>query len=986
MGLVTLIPGVRPTGNLTAIEASALGSFAASLGGGAPSANSALVDGVAADELAFGQITISPSVDATEEFRIVTHNASAEFGHTGGGVVSIVTKSGTNEIHGALFEFVRNRDLNANNFFSNRVGTPRSPLTYNDYGLAVGGPVVLPKVYDGHNKTFFFFNWEQFKQRTLSQAFRTVPSDLQKQGNFSQTLTAQGQPITIYDPTTTVPNPATPGSYIRQPFPGNIIPSSRINSVAKAVLAYYPEPNLPGTAFAHANNFFGQGSQPLNKNILGGRVDHYFTPTRRLFTRYTFDTTFSGVANIFGNIAEINTSNINYIRHSAVLGYTDTITPTLLFEGRLGYNDYHTPRVNRSLGFDLSTIGLPGALNSQVQQQIFPYFGLSDVSPIGSSAGDEINKRDSVYSAEGSLTWIHSRHTLKLGGETRFYRGFDNQLVSLDDLTYNFNRSFTQGPNPNVAASNSGYDFASFLLGAPASGDAARSADATYSEHFFGLYVQDDWKLLPRLTLNLGVRWEYESPFTDSYDAISNFNPGEQASVGGIPFRGALQFVGQNGVSSGDRTPQWLQFAPRIGFAFQLSPDTVIRAGYGMFFLPITGITSRLGQTGFAITTNMITSPDGGLTPVNGVMSNPFPQGIALPPGSSEGAATAIGTAVVANPRSLTGGYSQQWMFNVERTLFRNWLLEAGYEGNKGVSLPVTYAFGHLPQQDLALGTKLQQLVPNPYAAVVTSGPLSLSQVTLATLLNTYPQFLSVSGLENWGNSMYHALTVRLERRFSSGISLLAAYSYSKNIDDSLRGSFSAGGSTTVQNWDNLAAERSVSSINLPQRFVLSSSYALPFSKVSNRVVRMLAGGWQLNGILTLQSGDPIAVTQNTPAFGGSRPNAIGNPAPANQSINDWLNLAAFSPAGPFTYGDGPRNLPSTRTDWLKDLDFSILRVFPIRERVQLQFRAEATNLTNTPTFGAPAANISAANFGVITAINTNTAPRQVQFGAKVTF
>jgi outer membrane receptor protein involved in Fe transport len=984
MGLTSLIPGVRPTANLGAIERSGLNSLNASIGGGAPSANNSLVDGVAADEGFFGQITISLSVDATEEFRIITHNASAEFGHTGGGVVNVTSKAGTNDFHGALFEYFRNRELNANDFFANRVGSPRAQFNYNNFGAAVGGPVLIPKTYNGRNKTFFFFNWEEYKQRTSSQTFRTVPTDLQRKGDFSQTLTAQGAPITIYDPITTRPDPSRAGSYLRDAFPGNVIPASRLNPVALKVMAYYPGANQPGTKFAQANNFFGVASSPIDKLLLGLRGDHYFTPTRRAFARVTRDKTPQGLANYFGNIAEPNTSDITFIRNSAVIGYSDSIRPTLLFEGRLGYNDYQTPRKNRSRGFDVTTIGLPGSLNPQLQQPIFPLFNIGDVTAIGSSPGDDIRKANRTFSGSGGVTWVHGAHISKFGGEARLYRGFDSQLTG-DVLTFNFDRGFTQGPNPNTASSAAGFGLASFLLGTPSSGNATRADTVAYSERYMALYAQDDWKLTPKLTLNGGLRWDYQSPFTDRYNGITNFDPATKFTSNGIPMVGALVFPGQNGLPTGDREARMPDFAPRLGVSYQIIPKTVIRAAYGLFYLPITGLSSRLGQTGFSINSAMTTSSDGGLTPLN-TISNPYPAGIALPVGSTQGPLTGLGTSVSANPRSLGGGYSQQWSFDIEREFAGKWLLQVGYTGNRGVSLPVNYAYHHLPQDDLKFGTQLQQLVSNPYAGIITTGPLSLSQVTMATLLQTYPQFLGVSGLENWGNSIYHALTVRFEKRFSSGLSFLAAYTYSKTIDDSLRGSFAAGGSNSVANWDNLRAERAISSIDLPQRLVISTSYQLPFDKVNNRALRYVARGWQLNGILTLQSGDPIAVTQNTPTFGSFRPNAVGDPTNSDPTIDHWLNLAAFTAAPAFTFGNAPRNLPRTRTDGYQNLDFSIFRVFTVRENMRLQFRGEAINLTNTPTFGAPGANINSSSFGVITSISSNATPRQLQLGLKLAF
>lgn len=985
MALAGLVPGVRPTQNLGNIAASAVGSSAASIGGGAPSANASLVDGVAADEVGFGGIMISLSVDATEEFRIVTHNASAEYGHSGGGVIAVVSKSGTNTLKGSLYEFFRNKVLNANNYFSNRTGAPRPVFIYNNYGVAVGGPVSIPKVYEGKDKTFWFFNWERFQQQTLAQGFRTVPTALQKQGDFSSTLDSQGRMITVYDPSTTRSNPAQAGTYLRDPFAGNRIPANRISPVAAAVAPYYPSANTAGVALTQAQNYFGQDTQVLTKNVYGIKIDHNFTPTRRVFGRYTYDTAPRKEPNLFGNLAEPGTSDIAFGRHSAAAGYTQSITPTLLFEGKLGFNRYTTPRVTRSFGFDVGKIELPSSLNAQMQIPLFPRFSISDVNVIGAAPDDQIIKANDTYSANGSVTWIRSSHTVKMGGEARLYRNFDSQFLGPNVLGFNFTRGFTQGPNPNVAAANAGYGFASFLLGAHASGDANRASTVAYSVPYYGFFIQDDWKVSPRLTLNLGLRWDLQRPYTDRFDTISNFDPAISHNVDGVPLVGGLIFPGNGGLARGDREMRYRDFSPRFGVSYQFDKRTVIRSSYGIFYLPITGISTRQGVSGFSIQSPMTTSADGGLTPLYN-LSNPLPSGITVPPGPSQGLRTGLGTSVSGNLRGLWGGYSQQWSLNVQREIPGNWIVEIGYSGNRGVSLPANRAFRYLPASQLSLGTALQELVDNPYAPIIKTGPLSLAKVTRGTLLNRYAQYTGASGYDNWANSIYHALTARIERRFTNGLALLAAYTFSKTIDDNLRGAFGAGGDNSIQNWDDLRRERAISTVDLPQRLVVSATYELPFFRQSTKWLRNTLGGWQMNGIMTLQSGNPISITAPAPAFGGFRPNASADPNPDNQNIERWFNPGAFATIAPFTFGNLGRVLPRTRTDGLQQLDFSLLKAFWITERIQLQLRGEATNFTNTPTFGAPGSVFTAGDFGVVRSLNALNGPRQIQIGLKLSF
>jgi hypothetical protein len=438
----------------------------------------------------------------------------------------------------------------------------------------------------------------------------------------------------------------------------------------------------------------------------------------------------------------------------------------------------------------------------------------------------------------------------------------------------------------------------------------------------------------------------------------------------------------------GNRNTPYNDFGPRVGLAYQLSPKTVLRASYGIFYLPTTGLYITLGSTGFSSQNSIVTSTDGGLTPY-GSLSNPFPNGIVLPSGSSLGALTGVGTNVAGNLRSLGTGYSQQWDFNIQRQLPFQWTLELGYIGNRGVHLQADRSFNYLPASALSLGSQLQQLVPNPYAPLVGIGSLSQPQVPLASLLTAYPQFTAVTALDNWASSTYHAATVRLERRFADGFTALVSYTFSKLLDNNLgngENGFNDSGSNSVQNWNNLRAEKAVSSINQPQRLVISGTYQLPFGKSGNRLYRGIAGGWQANTIASFLSGNPISVTANSPAYGGNRPNVVGDPSLGNPTVNDWLNRAAFVNIPAFTYGNAPRNLPNTRTQALVSVDASLFKDARLTERLSLQFRAEAFNVTNTTTLGTPDGNINSSTFGAITSLRTNTAPRNLQFGIKLYF
>jgi hypothetical protein len=728
------------------------------------------------------------------------------------------------------------------------------------------------------------------------------------------------------------------------------------------------------------------GSSPLDKQIFGLRLDQYLTPTRRVAGRYTWDKTVQGIPNFFGNIAEPQTSNLPLQRHSAFVSYSDALRPNLLIDARAGLNMYLPARITRSYGFDLTTLDMPARLNPLMQVPSFPAISMTDASGLGVT-GDQLLQSNKSFSYLGSLTWISGKHTFKFGNENRVYQF--NNTQNAQGMTLSFSRGFTQGPNPNTAGAASGFGIASLMLGTPSAGTIGIGAPVTETEKNFALYAMDDWKLTPSLTLNLGLRWEYEGAITDRFNAISNFDPNVVSTVNGLTLRGGLEFPGVNGLPRGHRDAEWTDFQPRVGLAWQLAPRTVVRGGYGVSFLPTTGLYVGLLQSGFTLSTPMVTSLDGGFTP-NETLANPFPNGELQPIGSSQGALSLLGQSVNGNLRNIRRGYSQQWSLSLQREFRGNWLIEAGYMANRGVHLPGLVTFDYLPQKYQALGTQLQQLVPNPYYGTISSTfALGQPQVPQASLLMTYPQFSGASGYATMADSIYHAATLRVEKRFSAGLSLLMSYTFSKLIDDNqgAGGSgFTDSGDEGVRDWGNIAAERSVSSNDLPQRLTILASYELPFGKKGPAYVKQILGGWQLNVLSLFQSGETIAVFQNSAAYGSNKPNVVGNPTLSNPTIDMWLNKAAFVDAPAFTYGNVARNLPRTRTDPWKNADLSLMKNFSFRERFKLQFRAEAFNFTNTPIFGNPGNNIDSGSFGTVTSYATNATARNIQLALKLTF
>jgi hypothetical protein len=1002
MGLANLVPTVKGMGFFGQQVLTSWRIGAVNIGGGQPLSSAFLLDGVPNDKMgdAAGANTYL-TTDSTEEFKVITNSMSAEFGRTGGGVVSVISKAGTNEYHGSLFDYLQNNKLNANDFFSNRSGVPLAPIQQNQWGGSVGGHII-------RNKLFFFGNFEGFNQNISQSELVTSPTAEERAGNFSQTFAANGQLITIYDPLTTVLNPNGSGTYLRQPFPGNTIPSDRISQISKGVWAMYPASNLPGLPITHTQNLYLQGKAPTDRQTGGVRVDYNLNQNRRLAVRYTRDVLNESVptGNYFKNVLD-NDKPIVYVpRHSGMVQYNETITPTLLLDIRSGINrdyDHGLPGSDvgryKDVGFDLSTLGFPAALIKQLQTGpsaagLFPQLAISDLAVGGTGAGlgspGPGFRAAYTWGNSASITKILHSHTIKTGYQYTYYAG---NPYDRTPMNFTFNRGFTQGPNPTVASTTSGFGLASLELGMPASGTATYVSSREFSERDHSVFVQDDWKATRKLTLNLGLRWEYQGPFTDRYNEMTNFEPSVPAGiqVPGFGLTGALVFPGVNGLPRGVVDASRKHFGPRLGFAYQALSKLVMRGAYGITYVPEKGILAP-ASTGFGSTTSMNTSLDNGLTPYN-TIDNPFPDGLVLPTGSSLGLKTGLGTSIAGQLRHVLPGYVQQWNFTLQYSPWANWLFETAYLGNKGTHLQTLQGFNldQIAPQYLTLGNALNDRIPNPFYGLIASGPLSTQTVARQQLLLPYPQYVGVSG--GWtynGDSIYHALALKVDKRFSNGFTVLASYTITKLID----GVTGPGGAlrtngppeTGVVNWYNLRAERAKSIYDIPQRLIFTGLWEVPFFQhAAHAWQRQVLGGWNANAILTIQSGQTIALQSGS---GSQRPNVVSGVSDkvANQTLNQWFNPTEFVPPAPFTYGNAGRTLPDVMSDGMFSLDFSLYKTFSITERFQLKVKGEAYNLTNTPTFDVPGRDVTSQTFGVVSSTALNPRPRAIQLSLRLTF
>ncbi len=998
--LAMLVPGVRASTGVNNLPVDQISTIAYSINGQRASANEFLLDGAPNTAASSNQPVVNLNPDAVQEFKVETNNFSAEYGRAAGGVFNVVSRSGTNDVHFSLYEFLRNDKLNANDWFANLGGKARPPFKFNQFGGTFGGPVSIPKLYGGRNKTFVFANVELVRFIQGITFTGTVPTADQLRGDFGSTRNAAGAVIAMYDPATTRANPSGAG-FLRTAFPGNLIPASRFDPVSRNMLRFFPAPNAAGNAITGVNNYARTDGNIVNKDTISFRVDHNVNDRNRIFFRYSYDDTPFLRASPYGpdNVASPAIGPQTFTRQNAIIEDTHTFSPTLLATVRYSVTRLVNNRKPFSFGFDLTTLGLPAYLRDV--GGIYTSFpavnitGLGVTGSISNVAGgtalgltDGIDLYDTPHAAQANLTRNFSKHTLKFGGEYRAII-FNNVQGNARDFT--FAPQWTQGPNPAQSSAAAGNGFATFLLGVP-SGNLGTVPAVAQKISYKSLFVQDTFRVTGSLTINMGMRYDLESPRTDRFNQLTNFDYQAKPplTAPGLELRGALSFPGVNGLPRTNASTDRNNFAPRVGLAFRLTPKTLLRTGAGIFYAASTGIgtgAAAFGTSGFGATTAVVTSLDG-VTPI-ARFNDPLPGGRVQPTGSSQGAATLLGQAVGYFDRGAKIPYSAQWNFNIQRELPGSAVLEIGYAASRGLAQSQNRVWNQLPESALALGDALRQQVNNPFFGQIAVGALSQRTVSRAQLLRPYPHFDAVTAQNaSWATSTYHALEARYEKRYSKGFSTLVSYTFSKLMDTGT-GAFSGEvlGTGGFQNNHNLAAEWGSSALDQTHRIAINAMYELPFAKSAGAAVRALFGGWQLGGIWMAFSGGPLGVgsqVNNTFSQGGAqRPDWNGvNPALANPGPQRWLDSSVFVNPAPYKFGNAPRTFNGTRSHASRQLDITLSKTARIREKFELQFRSEFFNISNTPRFAPPNESFGNPQFGVVSA-QTNQS-RIVQFALKL--
>ncbi len=945
-----------------------------------------------------------PPVDIVAEMKVQTTAFDASVGQTEGGAVSLTLKSGTNQFHGTGYYNKLAPELNANLFFSNRTGQPIAPLEYNRWGTSATGPVILPKLYNGRNRTFYMYGYEGIKETRTRGGVNTVPTAEQREGDLSGLLKISSN-YQIYDPFTRVA--VAGGRFQENPIPGNIIPKSRISPIATNILKYYAMPNTTGTV--DGGNNLNQPNLPEVANYYSHtwRLDHNITDRWRTFGRVAWYNRNSTYSNYFDNV-----STGEWFWFHSIAGAFDhvyTFSPTLVMNVRYGYNRFIRD-VNRDpagIGFDLTSLAFPKTWNDAIPGDIrrFPYININGYY---GTNGTVLWRPQDTHEYAIAFNKIKGAHSIKIGSEYRIYtkNQINPDISSTGQLV--FDTTYTRGPLDNASAAPRGQGLAAFLLGVLSNGGGIdRRANFKEYNNMFAVHVQDDWKVGRKLTLNLGLRYETESPLEDKWDrSIRGFdnnaqlaitaaakaayaaNPIPELPVSQFNPIGGVTFAGVNSQPSGVWNRDANNLMPRIGFAYSINDKTVIRGGYGIFYTFMGIRRGDVIQSGFSFTTQVTATQDSGLHFIADI-KNPFPNGAIEPPGASLGPNTFVGQGVSFFEPDVKTPYGQRWQVSIQRELPKRLVLEVDYVGDRGVALETTRDLNALPLQylskspsrDNTTNSFLTANVANPFAGLVPTAPgRNGATVSRQSLLVRYPQFTSVSVNTNQGYSSYHSGAIRIEKRMSKGLQLQAGYTFSKFME-----------ATGYLNGGDAMPAYVISDQDYPHRFNASFIYELPIGRgkailgsaggFSNAVL----GGWQVQGIYVWQSG-PALGFGNAIYYRGDLKDVV---LPSSErTIDRWFDTSGFEKNSSLQLVSNVRVL-SARFGAIRgpnpnNWDLSTIKNTKITEKVKLQFRAEFLNAMNHPFFNTPSTSPSDSAFGTIS--STRGYARRIQLGIKVLY
>lgn len=930
-----------------------------SLAGGRTQSQMFWIDGGAGQNLRIGQgqINLDPPVETVSEIRVLSNNNAAEYGGSAGGIIIETTKSGSNQLHGSAYEYLRNDALDAPGFFapitSGQKVKPK--LRYNVFGGTVGGPII-------HDKTFFFGAYEGQRLRTGGVDTLTVPTALQRTGDFSETVNAQGRQLVIYDPSTTR---LVNGVYVRDPFPGNRIPAAQLDTVALKLMQFYPLPNRTPDNLTGANNFRANYVASANANFYMAKVDHSLSDNDKLTGRYFFNGGPTRNSSVYADRAADTRTGADNSQHYVYGSWTRTLNATLVNDARFTYIRRSFHSISPGLGGEYpSKLGLRG-----VPDNAFPQFVAAGFSNLGTNAQERQQFPIEQQQVVDNITKIKGGHTLKFGGEARRSR---NHEFNLQTVSGAFNFGTLPTGLPGNAATGSG--LASLLLGFPTAFSQLQTQELDRSSWYLAAFAQDDWRVNQSLTLNVGLRWETDTPMVDKRNRMNSFDPQSLNPVSGTP--GVVKFIGSNGYRSTPYDGDWNNFGPRFGFAWKVlgSESTVIRGGYGIFFAhPFDAGVPNAVALGFS-TSRDLNSPDNGITAPFYLRDGVPSTAAAAPKLDDSFGAVPVGTnantAVAFFEQHRRTGYSQQFNLGVQRQLSGSSVIEVTLIGNlsrKLASTPIS----------------INQIPPD------VLGPQHQSQRD-----RPYPQFSNVTiQSPTLGLANYYGAMGRYQKRYSKGLTLGANYTWSRFFDNTNEVGATVGDNGgPYSNYYDRSRDYGPSANDIRHRAVIHFVFELPFGAgrpwLNSNPLRYVFGGWSLSDVTTLQSGAPFTVTtqtNTTNAFsaGALRADVLRNPnlQSSERAVTRWFDTEAF--AQPAAYRFGNQGVGLLRGPGLMNFDVSLLREFRWNESTRVEIRGEFFNALNHTNFNLPGRIFAGPGFGVI---NSAGPARQVQLGARITF
>ena len=987
-----LTPGVIQTGDPQFVRyQDQSGSSQLSLGGGPRRGNGYLIEGVSITDLT-NRPTISPSMEAVEELKVQTKTYEADMGHAAGGVFNTTARSGSNTWHGSALLVSKPGATTGRLFFAKRAGLQNPPQYYYNWAGSLGGPIMK-------DKTFFWFSTDDYKQRSTRNNVLTLPTAAERAGDFSQTRNSAGQLVTIYDPLTTR---TVNGVILRDAFPGNVIPAYRINPVALAMLKPMP---VPGAG----KSFNGQATLddgPQNQETL--KVDQRWTDrwtTTGMYAHQHTKEPGSAFYGAFGSVPGDPGASLLF-RTVDFFALNNIFVPnaSTAIAVRYGYNRFQDFGGNYP-AFDASTLGLPSSLVSAMTFNTFPqvsitgYGGTNILGNNGPSRTTHLTQ-----TANASISHLKGSHTFKFGAEYR-RMGATTRTFSSSAGTYNFTQAFT-APTPTASGGDA---FASFLLGYPATGSIVYATPAEYLVDYYAGYAQDEFRASSKLTLNYGVRYEYEpgvreadNHFTVGFDRNADF----PVQVSGVSLKGGLMYAGQNEYPT-HQGKSLNGVAPRGGFAWSLTSQDVIRGGYGFNWAPMqfSGVgETAMGRLGYTATTTYLPSTDGNRTPANS-LSDPFPSGITPPQGNALGLATGAGGVIDFVDQNSQAGRVQQYSADYTREFKNGIAVSIGYSGSRSDHMPLggtvdaTININQIDSKYLSLGSALLDLVPNPFAGNPAFGNLANSTtITRGQLLRPFPQFDNVLAHRVTGaRTRYNAMTLRLDKRIRNNWGVNANYTYGRLMDNQFGESntYSNRNQAALDNYD-LDAEWGYSLLDVPHRVNVNGTFVLPIGPghkwLSAGLGGALLGGWSVTMAGRFQNGFPVSVWQSTNNSGllgsSQRPNIVpgvdlATSGSLDDRLNNWINASAFTAAPAFSFGNAPRTLPNLRTPGQRNVDLSVQKAQTLGGGQTISIRADVLNLFDNPLFTILQSQFGTPTFGQLTAVGgyARSMQFQVRFG-----